>query len=322
MKTLFVIALVACIGFTSGRAAASDVDATALAETLFQEGLKRMDAGETHQACEKFEQSNRVQSSLGTMYYLADCYEQEGRTASAWAVFVDVAQRARAQGQDAKAQKARDRADSLEKRLVHLTIIVDAPATDGLKIVRSSESTGAVHVMSEAFGVALPIDPGAYTLRAVAPGKKPFDLPVIVQLGDVSVHVPALVADADLAPKTPMPPTANAREQRSIWHSTVKWVGYSVGGAGLLASGVFAVGAKSTFDSTKGACTTNGGTMLCPQSAIDRQKQAGAFADFATASLILGAVGLAFGAGIDLFVPHVEVRATFGLASVSLAVNF
>lgn len=47
--------------------------------------------GDWAAACPKFEESERLDPGIGTLYHLADCYEHVGRLATAWGLF-DAAQ--------------------------------------------------------------------------------------------------------------------------------------------------------------------------------------------------------------------------------------
>jgi hypothetical protein len=66
----------------------------AAAEVLFRSGTQLMDRRQFLEACEKFDASDRLDPALGTRLWLADCYDRAGKTASAWALFVEVADRA------------------------------------------------------------------------------------------------------------------------------------------------------------------------------------------------------------------------------------
>src|SRR4249919_971457 len=59
----------------------------AMAEHLFDRGLALMRQGQFSEACTQLEQSEAIERGIGTLLYLAECYEKLGRTASAWAMF-------------------------------------------------------------------------------------------------------------------------------------------------------------------------------------------------------------------------------------------
>src|SRR6516164_3682204 len=63
----------------------------AVAQSLYDEAKTLMNAKNFVQACPKLEESQRLDPSPATEFHLADCYEQVGRTASAWAAFLEVA---------------------------------------------------------------------------------------------------------------------------------------------------------------------------------------------------------------------------------------
>src|SRR5438132_4379169 len=91
------IALVA-LGSRAGAQSAAD---KAAAEALFDQGRAAMQASDFAKACGLLERSQRIDPGIGTLLYLAECYEKHGRTASAWATFreaADAADRARETG--------------------------------------------------------------------------------------------------------------------------------------------------------------------------------------------------------------------------------
>src|SRR6478609_5986805 len=64
---------------------------TSAAEALFSEARGLLERGNFSEACAKFEESERLDPGMGTEFYLAKCWEQVGKTASAWAMFRRVA---------------------------------------------------------------------------------------------------------------------------------------------------------------------------------------------------------------------------------------
>src|SRR6476661_10803784 len=68
------------------------------AEALFGEGRRLMSAGRYAEACPKLEASLKLDSGVGTMLNLAECYEKNGQTASAWTEFREAVSAARDAG--------------------------------------------------------------------------------------------------------------------------------------------------------------------------------------------------------------------------------
>jgi hypothetical protein len=145
------------------------------------------------EACPKLEESLRLDHGMGTQFNLAHCWEKLGRTASAWALFLDVAAAARAGNQPERETAARERAKVLEAKLARLRIDVPEPSRD-MQIDRDGQDVGRA-----AWGTAMPVDPGKHTITVSAPGKKDWtsDVEVPATNRTVSVKVPALT-DAPL----------------------------------------------------------------------------------------------------------------------------
>src|SRR6478752_1445693 len=109
----------------------------ATAEAVFEEGMRLIKQGNFADACPKFEMSQRVEPAVGTMLYLAECYEKTNRTASSWAMFREAASLAEASHQVERMKIAQARAAHLEPRLAWLTIEVAKEAlVSGLQIRR------------------------------------------------------------------------------------------------------------------------------------------------------------------------------------------
>src|SRR5262245_66532784 len=69
----------------------------AAAEALFDQGRAAMQEGDFAKACGLLERSQHIDPGVGTLLYLAECYEKSGKTASAWATFREAADAAEAQ---------------------------------------------------------------------------------------------------------------------------------------------------------------------------------------------------------------------------------
>jgi hypothetical protein len=194
-------AALALAGVASAAPAPARADATAdqraSAQALFDDARRLMGDKRYAEACPKLEESQHLDPGLGTLLNLADCQAQTGRTASAWANFLEAAYQAKAAGQAKRETSARTRAAALEPRLSKLTIL--AVGLGGQATLRRD---GAV-VAASLVGTAVPVDPGEHVISASAPGRKPWETKIVVK-GEgqqLTVSVPQL----DDAPSTPPP---------------------------------------------------------------------------------------------------------------------
>ncbi|HET9931073.1 MAG TPA: hypothetical protein VFQ35_10315 [Polyangiaceae bacterium] len=186
--------------FSANGVRAAEPD-SATAQALFSSARKLANAGKFSEACAKFEESERIESAIGTEFHLAKCWEKLGRTASAWAMFLRVASRAKAQNQSERAELASLRARALEGKLARLKIDVRAK-TKGLEIFRDGEALGEASL-----GEAVPLDPGEYEISARAPGYESFSTRVKLgeSAGVSNVLIPELTPSVAL-PAEPPPP--------------------------------------------------------------------------------------------------------------------
>jgi hypothetical protein len=168
------------VGTRTATAGPTATELTA-AEALFQEAKSLAEGQRWADACPKLEESQRLAPHMVTLYRLADCYEHIGRTASAWALFLDAASRAREAGEVDREKVARSRAAALETRLTRLGILSE---TLGAHITRDGVPVGP-----QQLGTSLPVDPGPHTIVATAPGKKLFSTVVTVSGAGSSVTV-------------------------------------------------------------------------------------------------------------------------------------
>jgi serine/threonine-protein kinase len=166
----------------------------ATATLLFNEAKTLMGSGKYADACPKLEESQRLDPGIGTQFNLADCYEKISRTASAWALFLDVASQAAAAGQGAREAVARGRATALEPKLSRLTIVAPKDVT-GLEVRRNGEIVNGV-----LWGNAVPVDPGSYTIEASAPGKRKWSTVTTVGPNGAAVSVTVPPLDGQEAP--------------------------------------------------------------------------------------------------------------------------
>jgi hypothetical protein len=260
----------------------------ARAEGLFQSGRQLMREGRFHEACPKLEESQRLDPAPGTRLNLADCWEHEGRTASAHREFLGVAQIAEKNGEKERAAIAKNRARLLEGKLTRLVLSVPPGArVRGLQLFRNSAL-----VPEAEWDVAQAVDPGAFVIEARAPGRHVFRSAFKLQ-NDAATHhltIPALVADRASTP----PDGAGTTRGEWLQRGGVGLVG--LGALGIALGTVFGVRAVRLYHQSQDeGCDQRN---ACPAPALVTRDSAVHSGNISTASFVVGGVLLAGGAGI------------------------
>ncbi len=276
--------LVPLLAIVAPARAHADAASAASAQALFEEGKKLAAQESFAAACPKFAESQRLDPAAGTLLHLGNCYEKIGKTASAWATFLDAAAAARQQNRGEWEKLARDRAAELEPKLSRLAVrVADRPA--GFVVKRDDV------VLSEAsLGTPLPVDPGPHRVLATAPDRKPRELDVVVKPGGhrAEIVIPAL----ELAPKAASGPL----DRGARGGSSTRTIGYAVAGVGVVGLGVGTVTGLLAIGKNSDA------RRLCPtercasQEGIDANASARSFGTVSTIGFVAGGVALAAGA--------------------------
>ncbi|MCA9633375.1 MAG: hypothetical protein KC766_37255 [Myxococcales bacterium] len=288
-------------------AAQSSAADKAAAEALFDKGKKQLKDGDLASACRSLEESQRLDPGVGTLLYLAECYEQAGKTASAWATFREAAAFA-TRSSDAKREKiARGRAERLEGVLAKLVIEVPPSVrVEGMVVTRDGDEVG-----SALWGTAVPVDPGTHTIRITAPSKVEYQAEVVVpKSGDVTFAVPPLErkppeAEPEaqaLAPATSAPapaPTPLVADEGTLAEdgSGQRTLGIVVGVVGLLGVGAgtfFGLQASSKNSEADDNCRSSDSSQ-CNQKGVDLGQEAEDAATLSTIAFGVGALALAGG---------------------------
>jgi len=278
------------------RPAAAEVTAgqRATAEALFQQAAQLMEQKKFSEACEQFAASQQLDPGLGTTLYLADCYEQAGKTASAWALFQEAADGARRAQQTDREQIATERAAKLKERLSKLELRVSAARrVPGLEL-RINDAA----VPSASWNVPLPVDPGHARVEARAPGKKPWLFEVTVADGPATQVVE--VSELENAPQPLPTETASVMDAKLTPRdigSTQRMVGYvvsAVGVVGLAVGGYFGYRALSLNKDSKGECRADA-PNACTSEGASMRDDAQTAATVSTVASISGGVFLAGG---------------------------
>jgi hypothetical protein len=275
----------------------------AIAEQLFLDGQKLMDAGHLPEACKKFADSQRLDPAIGTLMHLAACHEKAGKVATAWSEFSDVAAQAQKAGQVDREKYAREHAAALDSKLQKVIIELSHPP----------EGT-AIHLDDAALplgvlGTEIPLDPGDHTLEITAPRMKPWKQAKL-NLGPSAVVTRVQVTlepdpSAQGSATGTQEPNANANatlpgtpppgeQPATSSHAMTRLIGYGVGGLGIVSLGI-AVGEEVTSIGRKND------ESKYPDGSPEKQTVADQSSAAQTYALVFGGVGLAaVGVGVYL----------------------
>lgn len=236
-----------------------------LARSLFDQARKLMAEKKHAEACPKFAEAMRLDPGGGTQLNLAICYQEQGRTATAWMEFKDALSKARADGRADREKIAQERIAALEPKLSKVTLEV-APASEApnLEVTLDGRLIGKA-----SWGTPIPIDPGEHSVTATASGKKPWSTKVVIGASaDLrTIKVPALES-SEQAAAAPTPvgtatPTSAAPAAATVPQPAPedtargngrRTLAYVIGGAGVVALGVggyFGLKASSKWSEAK-----------------------------------------------------------------------
>lgn len=250
---------------------------SAQAEALVQQGRALLETGRVQAACAKFEAAETIESGARTLLQLGDCYEQAGRSASAWHTFMAAEALAQSQDDRALSQRAAERGAALEPKLNRVVFVV--PMTS--RVPGLTVRLGANTVPPSDWGAAIAIDPGVHSVSATAKGYRAWSFQIDAR-GEgrrYPVEVPTLLPNQDSA-------------DRGRPYRTAGLVTGSVGLAGIGAGAVFSALSRNTSDAT----TCAKGVVQCTPNPSTKS----AFSDAAALSFALGGALLA--TGVTLFV--------------------
>jgi serine/threonine-protein kinase len=277
---------------TSRTALAQSATDSATAESLFNEALALLADQEAARACVKLEESQRLDPGVGTLLYLADCYQQLGRTASAWATFRDAAYLAKIKADEREAL-AIEYALALEPQLSYLTLEVTSEPGVELKLVHDGKP-----VSQALWGTAFPVDPGAHHLDASAAGKRAWSHTLDVPEGPSRERVVVPLLQAAEPRAAAVLPAALAEPRGSgVTQATVGWVLLGAGGAGVMTGGILALLARADDSDARARCRPDR-VRLCDPAGVALGESAHLKATWAGVSTGIGLAAL--GAGLTL----------------------
>jgi hypothetical protein len=274
-------------------------DMRATAEKLYQDAYRLAQKGELARACEMYAESDRLDPANGTKLELARCYEKTNRPASAWALYVIVADADQVSGKNkARETAARARASALDGVLPKIVVKVplSAAGVPGLEITRDG-----MPLSKALWETPLPVDLGAHRIRASAQGFIPWEgEATVTKMAETAVvTIPAL----ERAPATNTivkSPVTRGEAEANKGGSGPPVLALVLGGAGL--AGLAAGGACGGAAFAKWAdvkelaaqqCSDPKGFSGCTQTVADKGAEASRLATASTVGFVAGGAALA-----------------------------
>ena len=341
-RALFAAPLGLLISMASLTPRAAYAADTAGAQALFTEGKRLMADGHYADACPKLEESQRLDPGIGTLFQLATCHQHVGKTATAWAEYLDVAAQAKSSGQKDREKAARDKASGLESqvsKVVIATRIHGADAVPGLEIKRDGVDVGRGQ-----WGVALPMDPGDHKFVVTAPGKKTWETTTrVASDGKTTVVQIPVLEDAPRAVAATAPPASTVTPSTVVVQPTTtqpssdstltttettrgpveadsnRGSGQRVAGviiagigvAGIATGTVFGLQSKSKHSDSDAHCTGN----LCDATGVQLRDDARTSGNISTIAFGAGAAALVGGIVLYVTAPSSSAAVTTTAAS-------
>ena len=296
--TLMLGTLMASSLLTTPAAAQPSEENAAIALQLFNSGMAQLAAGEVNAACDAFGESMRLSPGNGTRYQLANCYERQGKIATAWGLFQRVLVESRRARNELRVASVRARLAALGPRVPKLRIDV-ADSSPDLEVFRNGNA-----LRQPQWNTEVPVDPRWYVIEARAPGKLPWMTTVAVAPATrVRIEIPSLEA-APVAVKRPQPqptPPDDGLGGMRIAGITLGGVGL-VSFAGAIGASVSSINKNTDFDAV---CPD---PKDCNAEGLALNDEAKHAADAATALTVIG--GAAAVTAIVLWVAAPDPRDT------------
>ena len=170
IRRLLSFAAVVALLLTAGLAPAGDASwESQRAKKLFETAMDLVDRGKHGLACPMLEESLSLEQGMGTKYYLARCYEQIGRLATAHRLLVEVKEEATKAGRRDRARHANKAAKELAPKVPKLTVMVPAELADSGVLVVTKDGEPLPRAQ---WGKAVPIDLGEHEIVARQQGSR------------------------------------------------------------------------------------------------------------------------------------------------------
>ena len=243
MRRVIGIALTASLVAASASAQPRDVQQ---ADVLFREGRAAMKSGDLDVACPKLEKSYQFDPAAGTAVNLGDCFEKQGKVASALLAYQ--AARKLLRPGDPRIAPVEKQIAALEQRAPKLTITLAPNAPEGTVVTRDGRAVDFADLAQ-----AIAVNPGEVVITVGAPGHRTRKFKTELAEGmrrEIEVNAGVAIASIEREDSAPTAGTAHdshrsAGQEQTSGGSTQRPIGYVAGALGL---GLVIVGTVNAVD--------------------------------------------------------------------------
>lgn len=310
LRAVLPAALAAALALVTHAAAAQD---RATASALFDKGLAAMKAKDYAVGCPALAESHKIDPLPGTLFTLAECEAGAGRSASAMLHYADFLAAVQAMPADAqrkqqpRVERVQAQRKALEKTVAHLTLTLPKDAPAGAAVKRDGQAVPAV-----AFGAPVAIDPGPHSIVTTATDRQAKEQTITIEAGkDQAITLSfggPVGGTTTAAPPPPPPPETPPPPEPPPGKPIAGYVVLGVGGAALVAGGVFGVLALGK----KGEVDDNCQGKVCNTKGKDAGDALNTFSTVSTIGVAVGVVGV--GLGTYLLVRSPKKESAFTIA--------
>jgi hypothetical protein len=284
-------ALFPAIGRAQPAPAPEAAAAAAGAEERFYEGQKLYAAGQFEEALKEIRASYAVVPSPNSHLYIARCLRQLGRVAEAYDEYAQVIVEAADRGGDAKGRYAPTQKAAAEERAALKNRVASVAIVVPADVPNATVRIGEDPVAASRLGQPVTVAAGAVSVRAEAPGRKPFEWSGDVPAGESRrVEVSLLPMEgAVVGPDQPPSEGGTVVPKRKLPLRPLAFVSAGVGVVGLALWGILGTAASSRYDDLEVEC---GGRRCGPdqQDSVDAGRTE---STVSTVGLVVGVAGLA-----------------------------
>lgn len=242
---------------------------------------------------------------------LAETHEKLGELVEARVVYVEVTKLPPRDGESKESLEARSRADARAAELQTLIPTITIRLDNAPKGAEPSVTVDDASVPLAALAAPRRLNPGKHVvvvrMAGVAPKKSTFELvekQARVVVVDLAVEGDGANASSSVEPKvetTPAPPASTKPEPppssagreapRPSGASALTWIGFGVGGVGLLVGGVTGALAAGKAATVKDNCPN----QVCPPAYHEDLNSAKSLSSVSTIGFAVGVIGLGVG---------------------------